>query len=310
MQRKNDERPDYAVTFSANMARDYGVPVAILVYNVRYFSALNKADGKGDYYHSMKAIAEASGLSYCQVKAAAKKAKEAGLIDYRTGYKPGTTERTTYWESIKQLSESTKIDPSDDTKIVLSSYINNKDINTKEIPRKGEKEPSNDLERVYSHYLERFGTTAGRYKLTDKRKAKLRSRLADCGAEMICEAIDHARADYWYNGDNQRGWKADLDFIIRSYENVEKLANLTPRQRQLTWQEKKEAEEQAEFDRKFKPIMQEQPQEYYPIPEGSHIYGAPKDPNAPTREPFSEEFIEEMRQRALGGKRRKENSDD
>lgn len=308
MQRKSNERPDYAVTFSANMARDYGVPVAILVYNVRYFTALNEADGKGDYYHSMKAIAEASGLSYCQIKAAAKKGKEAGLIDYHTGYKPGTTERTTYWEPIKQLSESTKIDPSDGTKIALSSYINNKDINTKESPRKGEKEPSSDLERVYNHYLDRFGTTAGRYKLTDKRKTKLRNRLADCGAEMICEAIDHAREDYWYNGDNQRGWKADLDFIIRNYENVEKLANLQPRQRQLTWQERKDAEEQAEADRKFstaKPVYED-----FTLPEGYEVYGAKSDPDAPTREPFSDEFIEKMRRKALGGNKRKEQEND
>ena len=305
------QNKDYAVAYSVGLAREYGLPVAILVTNVRYFTKLNEADGKGTYYHSMKAIGDATALSYKQVRIAAKKAQEVGLIDFKQGYKPGTLEKTTYWYVLGDTSEVDKRDTSEQAKRDTSLYyINNKDINNIESKRSGEKEPTSDLERVYSHYLERFGTTANRYKLTDKRKAKLRSRLADCGAEMICEAIDHAREDYWYNGDNQRGWKADLDFIIRSYENVEKLANLQPRQRQLTWQEKKEAEEQAEFDRKFKPIMQEQPQEYYPIPEGSHIYGAPTDPNAPTREPFSEEFIEEMRQRALGGKRRKENSDD
>ena len=293
MHKKDDERPDYAVTFSANMARDYGIPVAILVYNVRYFTAVNEADGKGEYYHSMKAIAEASGLSYCQLKAAAKKAKEAGLIDYRTGYKPGTTEKTTYWKAIKRLSESTKIDHSDGTKIDHSSYINNKDINNKEIG-KAEKINSNpELEKVYQHYLERFGTTAKRYKLTEKRRAKLRSRLQDCGAEMLCEAIDHAKEDYWYSGDNQRGWKADLDFIIRSYENVEKLANLQPRQRQLSWQEQQAQQEQEEFDRKFRPIEI--------APEMDREPELDQEP-----EPFSDEFIEEMRKRALGGKRKEQ----
>lgn len=301
----------YSVSYEVDIAREYGIPVAVVVNNVRHFSAVHRADGDAEYYHSMKAIAEATGLSYCQVKAAAKKAKEAGLIDYRTAYKPGTASRTTYWKVGNQLSDGTKIDPSDGTKIDLSIINNIKDINIKEFPRKAEYEKTDpELEKVYQHYLERFGTTAKRYKLTEKRRAKLKSRLQDCGAEMICEAIDHAKEDYWYSGNNQRDWKADLDFIIRSYENVEKLANLIPRQRQLTWQERKAAEEMAEFDRKFKPIMQEQPREYYPIPEGSHIYGAPTDPNAPTREPFSDEFIEEMRQRALGGKRRKENSDD
>lgn len=296
---------NYSVSYNVDLAKQYGIPVAVLVFNVRYFSATHNADGDGnEYYHSMRAIAEATGLSYRQVRDAAKKAQEAGLINVRQGFIPGTNNKTTFWASNSQNGDS-------EVNKTATSYIyKNKRDKTKREIGKGEKALSNDLERVYSHYLERFGTTAGRYKLTDKRKAKLRARLADCGADMICEAIDHARDDYWYNGDNQRGWKADLDFIIRSYENVEKLANLLPRQRQLTWQERKAAEEMAEFDRKFKPIMQAQPQEYYPIPEGSHIYGAPTDPNAPTREPFSDEFIEEMRQRALGGKRRKENSDD
>lgn len=192
---------------------------------------------------------------------------------------------------------------------IKQSLTNNIDIDNIEdnIEDKGagvkEKE-SQEMERVYAHYLDRFGTTAGRYKLTDKRKAKLRSRLQDCGADMLCDAIDHARADYFYNGDNDRGWKADLDFIIRSYENVEKLANLTPRQRKLTWQEKKEAEAQAEFDRKFG-----EPKYVYEPFEGYEALGGNSDQDEPTREPFSEDFIEEMRQRAFGGKKKEAKND-
>lgn len=299
---------DYAVAYNVGLARQYGLPVAILVTNVRYFTKLNEADGKGIYYHSMKAIGDATALSYKQVRIAAKKAQEVGLIDFKQGYKPGTLEKTTYWYVLGDTSEVDKRDTSEHEKRDTSLYyINNKDINNIEIKRNGKKTNSNpELEKVYQHYLERFGTTANRYKLTDKRKTKLRARLADCGAEMICEAIDHAKEDYWYSGDNQRGWKADLDFIIRSYENVEKLANLQPRQRQLTWQERKDAEEQAEVDRKFStadPVRED-----FVLPEGYAVYGARSDPDAPTREPFSDEFIEEMRQRALGGKKRKEQS--
>ena len=125
---------------------------------------------------------------------------------------------------------------------------------------------------------------------------------------MIIDAIDHARADYFYNGDNDRGWKADLDFILRSYENVEKLANLSPRKRKLTWQEKKEAEEQAEFDRKFG----EPKYVYEPcnLPDGSYeLLGGNSASDEPTREPFSEDFIEEMRQRAFGGKKKEAKND-
>ena len=182
----------------------------------------------------------------------------------------------------------------------IDNNIDNKGDGDKENKNSNE---SQEMEHVYQHYLDQFGTTAGRYKLTDKRKAKLKSRLQDCGADMLIDAIDHARADYFYNGDNDRGWKADLDFIIRSYENTEKLANLTPRQRKLTWQEKKEQEEQAEVERKFG----EPKYVYEPFEEGSYeLLGGTSGPDEPTREPFSEDFIEQMRQRAFGGKNKKE----
>lgn len=123
----------YSVSYDVALAKEFGIPVAVLVGNVRYFSAVNKADGKGDYYHSMKAIAEATGLSYGQVRAAAQKAKEAGLIDYRSGYKPGTTEKTTYWSAEKVKSEITKISTSGVRETPTSLTNNKKDNKLKEL---------------------------------------------------------------------------------------------------------------------------------------------------------------------------------
>lgn len=123
----------YSVSYDVALAKEFGIPVAVLVGNVRYFSTVNKADGKGDYYHSMKAIAEATGLSYGQVRAAAQKAKEAGLIDYRSGYKPGTTEKTTYWSAEKAKSEITKISTSGVRKTSTSLTNNKKDNKLKEL---------------------------------------------------------------------------------------------------------------------------------------------------------------------------------
>lgn len=123
----------YSVSYDVTLAKEFGIPVAVLVGNVRYFSTVNKADGKGDYYHSMKAIADATGLSYGQVRAAAQKAKEAGLIDYRSGYKPGTTEKTTYWSAEKVKSEITKISTSGVRKTSTSLTNNKKDNKLKEL---------------------------------------------------------------------------------------------------------------------------------------------------------------------------------
>lgn len=255
-------------------------------------------------YASNEHLAEFCQCSKRKVSEAISKLIECGYI-YIQNFDGRKRElRSRLAESARQTSKKCEADSQN---LLQSNIDNNIDNNIDKKERKegeGNKEnedQSQEMERVYTHYLNTSGTTAGRYKLTDKRKAKLKSRLQDCGADMLIDAIDHARADYFYNGDNDRGWKADLDFIIRSYENTEKLANLTPRQRKLSWQEKKEQEEQAEFDRKFG----EPKYVYEPctLPEGSYeLLGGNSDPDEPTREPFSEDFIEQMRQRAFGGK--------
>lgn len=87
---------------------------------------------------------------------------------------------------------------------------------------------SNDVvvQRIYDYYIEQFGNNPNTYKLTDSRKQKIRKRLGDAGDEMLRLAIKNTSYSDWHRGDNDRNWKADLDFIIRSYEQVEKLAGL------------------------------------------------------------------------------------
>lgn len=122
----------YSASYDVTLAKAYGIPVAVLVNNVRYFSAVNRAEGKGQYYHSMKAIADATGLSYRQVRDAAKKAQEAGLIDFRSGYKPNTSEKTTYWSDEMVTSEVDKMLTSENDK-TLNSLNNIKEENIKEL---------------------------------------------------------------------------------------------------------------------------------------------------------------------------------
>lgn len=78
---------------------------------------------------------------------------------------------------------------------------------------------------VYDYFIKRFNKNPNTYKLTDKRKLKLKQRLKDAGDEMLRRAIDNVADSGWHMGDNDRGWTADLDFIIRSYEQVEKFGS-------------------------------------------------------------------------------------
>lgn len=87
-----------------------------------------------------------------------------------------------------------------------------------------------NIDNIYSSFIEKFGKNANQYKLTPIRRKKIQARLKDAGEEMLLQAIERASKDSFYSGANDRGWSADLDYITRSYEVVEKLANLQPKQ--------------------------------------------------------------------------------
>lgn len=80
------------------VSREHGPRVAVLVGAVYRLIEIGRANNQSEYHLSMKDMAEATGMSYATVRKYAKKAKDAGLIDFHFGYRPGTTVKTTYWE--------------------------------------------------------------------------------------------------------------------------------------------------------------------------------------------------------------------
>lgn len=79
---------------------------------------------------------------------------------------------------------------------------------------------------IFEWYCKMFDTSPTKYKPSTPRLRKLSARLKDSGADMLRQAITNTAASKFHRGENDRGWKADLDWIIKSYEQVEKLANL------------------------------------------------------------------------------------
>lgn len=90
------------------IAKEHGVAVALLVGTISRLIEIKQAEGQSKYCMGMKDMAEATGMSYRQVREAAKKAKEAGLLGYRFGYYPDTLIRTTYWSLKWKPSEERK----------------------------------------------------------------------------------------------------------------------------------------------------------------------------------------------------------
>lgn len=52
-------------------------------------------------------------------------------------------------------------------------------------------------------------------KLTSERRSRARARLVEHGREAFTEAIRRAGASAFCRGENDRGWKADFDFIVK-----------------------------------------------------------------------------------------------
>lgn len=53
-------------------------------------------------------------------------------------------------------------------------------------------------------------------KLTDKRKQAIKARVIQFGKEKVFEAITKVANSSFCNGNNQRNWKADFDFVFNS----------------------------------------------------------------------------------------------
>lgn len=99
-----------------------------------------------------------------------------------------------------------------------------------------------EVDNIFNLWLSCFGLSER--KLTPGRQAKIKRRLKDCGKEQLELAIRNASQDYFYRGDNDRGWQADIDYICRSAEIVERLADMTPRgERPMSWWEEKQQRE-------------------------------------------------------------------
>lgn len=105
---------------------------------------------------------------------------------------------------------------------------NNKNIhnNINEEKEQTKENTNDDITKVYNTFIELFKRNPVQYKLTPARTAKIKSRLKDAGLDMLLLAIEKTSKSPFHTGFNDRKWKADLDFIIRTYENTEKLSNL------------------------------------------------------------------------------------
>ena len=113
------------------------------------------------------------------------------------------------------------------TRVIKSNLIK---LNTNNSSAAGEPlahvQMRKDVQEVFDFYVKSFGAENSHIKLSEKRRTHLKNRIKDAGKEMLFQAITNVANSPFHRGDNDRGWKANIDFIIRSYEQVEKLAGM------------------------------------------------------------------------------------
>ena len=88
--------------------------------------------------------------------------------------------------------------------------------------------PPAELELKPEHVVEAWNDLAGRYgfskaKLTDERRRKLRTRIRQCSVDEFTEAIAAFDRSSFLRGENDRGWKPNLDWLLepRNFTKVQ-----------------------------------------------------------------------------------------
>lgn len=87
--------------------------------------------------------------------------------------------------------------------------------NTRESPSNWKKEYG---EKYISGFNKLFNT---HYRLTASREKKLKDRFKEFTPEQISKALYNLASSPFHCGENDRGWKATPDFLIRSDEQVD-----------------------------------------------------------------------------------------
>lgn len=100
-----------------------------------------------------------------------------------------------------------------------SKGVNNSGTKTDNIKR-------NNIREIIEHYLK---TANSKERITPIRTKNINARLKIFTVEEIKTAINKCFADKFYSGDNDKGWRANVDWIFKNDENMDKLLNLKPK---------------------------------------------------------------------------------
>lgn len=184
---------------------------------------------RGQIVIGIPTLAEDLRLTYQQTRTALAKLQKTGEINRQSTNRFSliTINNFNLYQQVQQSSNRQSTTTKEYKNI---RYKISKDILSTEMNKK--------VEQVVSFFEEKFQTKVR--VLTEKRKSHIKARLNVFSLEEIQEAISNFSLSSWHRGENDRSWKADLDFIVRSDENIEKGLKLKPKARAVSDEELRE----------------------------------------------------------------------
>jgi hypothetical protein len=220
-------------TFDVDIAVKYGIIEATLLSHIKFWIEKNIANNKNYYddnywtYNSIKAFKELFPyLSEKQIRYALKKLEQMQVIK-TSNYNKSKYDRTNWYAIIdKSILQYGKIHLTKSTNGNDTEGEPIPDINTDIKPniKKYKKEiiTSNEVNQIIEFYNDMFQT---KYRATPDRSKKIKLRLKTYNLDEIKTSIKNMKASKFHNGDNDRGWKATIDFIIRNDEKIDEFLN-------------------------------------------------------------------------------------
>lgn len=169
--------------------------------------------------------------------------KAHGKIFYRLNFETlkgsGYRSKNKTSTGIESRPDWYKKDTSSGIENIPAGYKNNTSTGIKSKPYKRKIDKRNSYKKedssrdipfeLYKYYVKMFKKNPKTYRPLPGRLAKVKTRLGTWTPRQIAIAIRNASQDDFYSGKNDRGWVADLSYICRNDENVEKLIGLRPK---------------------------------------------------------------------------------
>lgn len=181
---------------------------------------------RGQLITGRKSLATSLSLSEQQVRTSLSKLKSTSEITINSTNKFSLITINNYdlYNSANQQpnQQVTSNQPTSNQQVTTNNNDNN-EKNEKKERGVSSKNWKKEYGEMYIQAFNKFFKT--NYRLTRERERKLKERFKTFDSDQVALALVNLSESKFHQGQNDRGWRADPDFLIRSDEQVDKWLN-------------------------------------------------------------------------------------